>query len=304
MTAAAMALIRTLPPASGLSADPCCEAMNRPPRPAGAAETTNTEIRTRATLTPARRAASTPSSATSGRPLSWLSLQAPAGATTATAPARSAISPGGRAAGRAGRVPGQPGNGFSSQQGPGREMTWHRPGTIWAEGLTAVASVADDMYHSVAVTPHRPDLLPGPHHLRGGGQRQHQRPLLPVPIALAQNTVEDLRETLGPEHPFTLNALANLANTLAESGRLLLAQQAGRSAWQRLAQHCGAEHPDPLAAQADLAVTLRARGEAEEAGRLHGDALRGFAALLGDEHPDTLAVRAWQRVDRHLEPQP
>ncbi len=60
MTAAAMALISTLPPPSDLSAEPCWEAMNRPPKPARPAEIMYTEVRTQATLMPARRAASMP----------------------------------------------------------------------------------------------------------------------------------------------------------------------------------------------------------------------------------------------------
>ncbi|MER5349216.1 hypothetical protein ABT093_02630 [Kitasatospora sp. NPDC002551] len=80
---------------------------------------------------------------------------------------------------------GQLGNGYSTQQGPGREMTWHRPGPIWAEDLTAVASVAGGMHHSAAATVTGKAFSWGRNIYGEAGTGTTSDPhLLPVPVAL------------------------------------------------------------------------------------------------------------------------
>ncbi|MFE7562455.1 RCC1-like domain-containing protein [Kitasatospora sp. NPDC057500] len=80
---------------------------------------------------------------------------------------------------------GELGNGYSTQQGPGREMTWRRPGAIWATGLTSVTSVAAGMYHSAATTAAGLAFSWGRNIYGEAGTGTISDPhLLPVPVAL------------------------------------------------------------------------------------------------------------------------
>ncbi|GJF32408.1 hypothetical protein KNE206_51080 [Kitasatospora sp. NE20-6] len=121
-------------------------------------------------------------------------------------------------------------------------------------------------------------------------------------VRLGSQAVEGLRSTLGPDHQYTLNAMVNLANAHGEAGRTADARALEQAAHAGLTSRYGPGHPDTVTCGSNLAVTLR-RTDPARAAELHEHALAGLGRLLGAEHPATVACRAWQRIDRDLEPQ-
>ena len=95
------------------------------------------------------------------------------------------------------------------------------------------------------------------------------------------------KKLLDPEHPVTLQVMANLANVYNAQGQY----------WQR---HCidehwpaarnflGLKHPDTLLTTNSLAVTYQSQGRCGEAEKLYRRVLTGKEKLLGPEHPDIL----------------
>ena len=75
---------------------------------------------------------------------------------------------------------------------------------------------------------------------------------------------------IGKEHPDTLDAAGNLANTYGEQGRLAEAEEIQVGLLEASRRVLGAEHTDTLLAAGNLAATHGDQGkhaEAEEAGR-------------------------------------
>ncbi|MFI9782012.1 FxSxx-COOH system tetratricopeptide repeat protein [Kitasatospora sp. NPDC051984] len=116
--------------------------------------------------------------------------------------------------------------------------------------------------------------------------------------------VEGLTRVLDEGHPFVLNAVINLANSLAEKNELAEAEELARAAYDGLAVRYGASHPDALVCQVNLAITLRSAGRRSEAESLRMQAIATLVELFGEEHPSVVSARAWQRINRDLEPQP
>ncbi|MFD0568470.1 tetratricopeptide repeat protein [Kitasatospora gansuensis] len=108
---------------------------------------------------------------------------------------------------------------------------------------------------------------------------------------------------MGPKHPYTLNAMVNLACAYGELGFFDQAEELERSAHAGLCELYGPGHPDALACQVNLAVTLRDHGRLNEGG-LRSEVLVELVQRLGEEHPLTVAARGWRRISRDLEPQP
>ncbi|MEY9872286.1 cellulose biosynthesis protein BcsQ/tetratricopeptide (TPR) repeat protein [Streptacidiphilus sp. MAP12-33] len=134
-------------------------------------------------------------------------------------------------------------------------------------------------------------------YLRDLGQPQQLREA----VALGTNTLDLLTAQLGAEHPFTLCAMLNLANSYGESGELAKAEELGRQALEGLATRYGEKHPDALVCQSNLAITLRDRGRETEAVDLRSRAIEQLVAQLGDTHPTVYHARAWRRMGRDLE---
>ena len=64
---------------------------------------------------------------------------------------------------------------------------------------------------------------------------------------------------LGAEHPATLTAAGNLAQTLSSQGELARAQELEEGVLEARRRVLGDEHPDTLKAAGNLAEMLRAR---------------------------------------------
>ena len=98
--------------------------------------------------------------------------------------------------------------------------------------------------------------------------------------------------SLGVEHPNTLRAMANLANTYQDQGRTGEAAALQEEVLQKWRWILGEEHPDMLRAMADLAVTYSDQGRTDEAAVLQEEVLQKCSWILGEEHPDTLTSMA------------
>ncbi len=93
-----------------------------------------------------------------------------------------------------------------------------------------------------------------------------------------RGVVEELRASLGDEHPETILGLNNLGAVLADQGKHAEAEAILREA---LRAH---DHP---ATRSNLATALYRRGEYAEAERLYRSVVRERELALGSEHVDS-----------------
>jgi len=96
---------------------------------------------------------------------------------------------------------------------------------------------------------------------------------------------------LGPEHPETLTATANLAVTYQTTGRTKDATLLGEQVLADRERILGPEHPDTLRARANLTVSYWTAGRTGEAIELGEGVFADSERILGPEHPDTLRAR-------------
>jgi hypothetical protein len=105
-------------------------------------------------------------------------------------------------------------------------------------------------------------------------------------------------QVLGEDHPSTLTAMCELAETLNELGKLSAARELvekalelGRGPLGPGPEHPrGEDHPITLAAKACLAAVLRSEGALVAARKLQEEVVGAFRELLGPGH--RLAVAA------------
>ncbi|KAH7117464.1 hypothetical protein EDB81DRAFT_733687, partial [Dactylonectria macrodidyma] len=108
---------------------------------------------------------------------------------------------------------------------------------------------------------------------------------------LAQREVlKDRIRTLGNEHPDTIKAMSNLANTLADQGQLHEATSMQREVLQKSQQSLGTEHPDTISVMSNLACTLLDQGQLDEAAGMQRVVLEKRQRIFGDDHPDTISA--------------
>jgi hypothetical protein len=93
---------------------------------------------------------------------------------------------------------------------------------------------------------------------------------------------------LGPEHPHTLGAMANLAISLQDMGDLAGARELAEKVLGVCTRVLGPEHPHTLSAMANLAISLHGMGDLAGARELREAVLGVRTGVLGPEHPDTL----------------
>ena len=98
-------------------------------------------------------------------------------------------------------------------------------------------------------------------------------------------------DTLGPEHPSTLNSRNNLASAYQDAGRLHEAITLYEKTLEDRTRILGPRHPDTLTARNNLATAYREAGRLDEAIPLHGQTLDDRTHVLGPHHPDTLFSR-------------
>ncbi|MBB5085248.1 tetratricopeptide repeat protein [Nonomuraea endophytica] len=140
--------------------------------------------------------------------------------------------------------------------------------------------------HARAVTP------PGSHTMkkvidfaRASGDYTTARPL-----QQARYTAQV--ETLGPEHPTTLSARANLAYLTGEAGDPAAARTLFAELLPIRERILGPEHPNTLSARANLAYWTGEAGDAAAARTMYTELLPSSERILGPEHPNTLTDRA------------
>jgi tetratricopeptide (TPR) repeat protein len=110
-------------------------------------------------------------------------------------------------------------------------------------------------------------------------------------IAVLTDALERREETLGPGHPDTLTARAQLARTCLAADR---ADEAIPHFERTLAGRewvLGPDHPETLAARLDLATAYRAAGRADDAIKVFQRTLADQALVLGEDHPTTVTTR-------------
>ena len=97
-------------------------------------------------------------------------------------------------------------------------------------------------------------------------------------------------EHLGPEEPRTLEARANLGESLISQGRYDEAETIIQEVWEAQRRRLGPEDPDTLLALNNLAAIYTYTARYDEALEAYEEALAGQRAALGTEHLDTLGT--------------
>ena len=97
---------------------------------------------------------------------------------------------------------------------------------------------------------------------------------------------------LGPEHPSTLTAQANLASSYRQAGRTTDAITIEEQVAADSARIRGREHPDTLTAQANLAISYAQAGRITDAITIQEQVAADRARILGPEHPHILDAQA------------
>jgi hypothetical protein len=108
---------------------------------------------------------------------------------------------------------------------------------------------------------------------------------------LYERELEFRRRVQGEEHPDTLTARNNLAQTLKAQGDLAGARQQQEQVLEPRRRLLGEEHPATLMARSNLAGTLYAQGDLAGARQHEEQVLEARRRLLGEQHPDTLTAR-------------
>ncbi|GHF38273.1 tetratricopeptide repeat protein [Kitasatospora xanthocidica] len=126
-------------------------------------------------------------------------------------------------------------------------------------------------------------------------------------LALKEQVVVELANLLGAqEHPRMLIALASLASSYAQAGRLADAMEIEENVLEASERILGPDHPDTMAVRVSLASSYAATGRGEEALALRRQAVADQTRVQGPEHPDTLKALAdlsvsCRRTGRHDE---
>jgi hypothetical protein len=92
---------------------------------------------------------------------------------------------------------------------------------------------------------------------------------------------------LGKAHPDTLTAMANLASTLGNQGKLDDAAKLLTEAYDAMKRRLGTEHPITLWAMSLLAAVYQEQGMLYESVTLLQKVVDASSRILGGEHPDT-----------------
>jgi hypothetical protein len=93
----------------------------------------------------------------------------------------------------------------------------------------------------------------------------------------------------GPEHPYTLTSMNNIARALSGQGNYREAEQLHRQVLKLRTKVLGPEHPDTMRSVYSLAYVLQGLTKYNDASILYQPACSGFQRTLGGNHPTTLA---------------
>jgi tetratricopeptide (TPR) repeat protein len=111
-------------------------------------------------------------------------------------------------------------------------------------------------------------------------------------VALHSAALQTQQETLGPDHPDTLNSRSNLAEAYRFTGRSAEAVAMEEETLRLRTTKLGPNHPDTLNSRDNLAESYRDVDRIAEAIAMHEETLKLRAAKLGPDHRDTLSSRS------------
>ncbi|KAL1641603.1 hypothetical protein SLS61_010027 [Didymella pomorum] len=114
----------------------------------------------------------------------------------------------------------------------------------------------------------------------------------PETRAIEEYVLAARRGLLGEEHPNTIKAMGNLANTLQHQGYYKEAAEIQKEVLEKMKRTLGKDHPDTIRAMSNLPVTLADQGQLEEAAKMQKEALEKRQRILGDDHPNTITAKA------------
>jgi tetratricopeptide (TPR) repeat protein len=112
----------------------------------------------------------------------------------------------------------------------------------------------------------------------------------PAIVLMARRLLTLRRELLGDDDPDTIDALSDLATSIATTGDLGQSEGLQREALRRSERVLGRKHCDTLNCMAHLASVLEDEGKKEEALKLQREAYDGKLELLGPGHRDLLVA--------------
>src|SRR5665213_372182 len=107
-------------------------------------------------------------------------------------------------------------------------------------------------------------------------------------IPLQEQVLEFSRKTLGPEHPETLWAMLDLANSYFDAGHRDEALKMQEELLPLCRKVFGPSHHDTIMAMNNLANSYHGAGRRGESLKMREEVLRLRRKVLGPEHPDTI----------------
>ena len=105
------------------------------------------------------------------------------------------------------------------------------------------------------------------------------------------DSVTQVCDALGPDHPDTLASRNNLAATYRDAGRLDKAIALYEQILEDSINVLGPDHPSTLTSRLNLAGAYRASGRLEEAITLYEQVFSGRSRVLGPDHRSTFTAR-------------
>jgi tetratricopeptide (TPR) repeat protein len=105
---------------------------------------------------------------------------------------------------------------------------------------------------------------------------------------LQMQVMKARKEVFDVDHPHTLSAMSNLAETYRNQGRWDEAEELQMSVMEVRKKVLGVDHPDTLISMGNLAKTYRNQGRWDEAEELQMSVMEVRKKVLGVDHPHTL----------------
>ena len=109
-------------------------------------------------------------------------------------------------------------------------------------------------------------------------------------FAVEKFLVGSWRRDCGEEHPSTITAMNNLANTLGKQGKLDEAGVMMKEVLEKRRHILGEDHPSTISAMGNLAITLSDQGKLDEAGIMEKEVMEKMRHILGEDHPSTISA--------------
>ncbi|CUS09501.1 unnamed protein product, partial [Tuber aestivum] len=106
---------------------------------------------------------------------------------------------------------------------------------------------------------------------------------------MIRRLLEDIGESLDPNHLIVQDAIRHLAWALSRQGKYDESEKLHRRALEGHEKILGPDHPDTLKSFNSLALVLWDQGNYDESEKMHRRALEGCGKILGPDHPNTIA---------------